>query len=187
LYITPSVSIREDLSAIKINWVVPFVVNGEVEGVSAYINNLFAVGNTGLTLINGLWDSEDELDLELSHDDLVEFDEYSDAILFLNEILGESLGMSCLRYDVDVPYNFTITMNYMPNESFVNGGIIYLGNGENYLEFGYNGTKFYLDNNGIIAYSEELSLPTNLILIAIKGMKALVILNNVVYCSITNS
>lgn len=109
---------------------------------------------------------------------------YSSGIFTPENIVLNLDNDSYVEFDVDVPEQFTLTIDYIPSQSFTGGKMIRLENIDlTYFEIGYNSTLgcYYYDNNNFILNGSTKELLHTPFLIAIKGVEVLIISNNEIY------
>jgi len=105
--------------------------------------------------------------------------------LFISENTGLSLGAeSYIEFQVDIPLEFTLTIDYIPDDTFTGGKMIRLENPDlTYFEIGYNSEIgcYYYDNNNFVLNGIPKEFIHAPLLIAIKGVEVLIISNNTIY------
>lgn len=82
--------------------------------------------------------------------------------------------------DLAIPQTFTKIVPIKAN-GFTTGKLVELSGTNGTYEVGYDGTRFYYNNKGIMGYSEPISLPTVDYQIFIRPTDAYVKINNVLY------
>jgi hypothetical protein len=106
--------------------------------------------------------------------------------LFTPDNVGLNIpnNTSYVEFEVDIPEEFTLTIDYIPDNTFISGKMIRLENDDlTYFEIGYNSELgcYYYDNNSFILNGTTKELLLSPFIIDIKGIEVLITYNDEIY------
>lgn len=198
--IVPNVTVLNDSGALQVVWGQAVQLAGTISGTYSYINNFIKNNNKALQLAplitqSNLIDSRNSLDINPLQSynftggtatpiNTLETWGINTSSMIINQpnmiqIIDNNVyqinSVSNISYSVNIPLQFNGKFKIQFSSGFT--GIFCkledIGNGNSY-QIGYDGTRFYFNNKGIIVYGQLMTLPIDPIYVDIRPTDILI-------------
>jgi hypothetical protein len=177
--IVPTTTLLCDESAIQIDWYEPVQSIGVVTGQSAYIDNFMITNNHGLAL--GYFDyATTTVEIVGSDTGLISSDGH--VLLAYSGVatVGTAPAIdSKIEFDIETNDDFTANIVYQPAIDFVSGVLVEMYDDAGGVTYavGYDGERFYFENDGILISGTPMNIPKLPFLIAMRSQDVVIVYN----------